>query len=92
MRKYLIDFWNAPYSIVIADSLKNAIIYVAFTGGIELDLLTKSFNGFEETDTSGIVRLYNMIALYKIRKIYTIESVLFDEDVLEERECQQKTN
>lgn len=86
MRKYLIDFWDAPYSIVIADSLKNAIIYVAFTDGIELDLLAKSFNGFEETDTSGIVRLYNMIAPYKIRKIYTIESVVFDEDDSEVKE------
>lgn len=55
---------------VKASSFKEAIRQTAKYTGCDSDVFLKSLNGFEETDTNGIIELFNHFSPSAISKFY----------------------
>lgn len=58
-------------------SFKDAILTVADYHGEKNDLFKKSLNGFEDSDTDGMIALYNHFSCNGISNVFVIEKQIY---------------
>lgn len=71
---------DTQYDMTCGISFKDAVWEMAKYTGKSSEILSKALNGFDDSDTQGIIELYNSLSRFcQVIKVYIVESVIYGE-------------